>query len=56
MPLLKLLMSIENKLGHREEVGSLSKVQKKIDDFFLKGFYKNTETTEQEQNIGLSSK
>ena len=62
MPLLKLLMSTENKLkrkhGHREEVGSLSKVQKKMDIFFLKEFLKNTEseTIEQEQNISLSSK
>ena len=40
VPLLKLLMSTENKLkrkhGHREKVGSLSKVQKKMDNFFLK--------------------
>ena len=62
MPLLKLLMSTENKLkrkhGHREKVGSLSKVQKKMDNFFLKEFLKNTEseTIEQEQNISLSSK
>ena len=42
VPLLKLLMTIENKLKrkheHREKVGSLSKVQKKIDNFFLKEF------------------
>ena len=62
VPLLKLLMSTENKLkrkhGHREKVGSLSKVQKKMDNFFLKEFLKNTEseTIEQEQNISLSSK
>ena len=34
----------------------MSKVQKKMDNFFLKEFKKNTETTEQEQNISLSSK
>ena len=34
----------------------VSKVQKKMDNFFLKEFKKNTETTEQEQNISLSSK
>ena len=44
MPLLKLLMSTENKLKrkheHREKVGSLSKVRKKMGNFFLKGFKK----------------
>ena len=30
--------------------------QKKMDNFFLKEFKKNIETTEQEQNISLSSK
>ena len=44
VPLLKLLMSTENKLkrkhGHREKVGSVSKVQKKMDNFFLKEFKK----------------
>ena len=44
MPLLKLLISTENKRkrkhGHREKVGSLSKVQKKMDKFFLKEFKK----------------
>ena len=34
----------------------MSKVQKKLDNFFLKELKKNTETTEQEQNISLSSK
>ena len=34
----------------------MSKVQKKMDNFFLKELKKNTETTEQEQNISLSSK
>ena len=36
----------------------MSKVQKKMDNFFLKEFLKNTEseTIEQEQNISLSSK
>ena len=34
----------------------MSKVQKKMDNFFPKEFKKNTETTEQEQNISLSSK
>ena len=35
----------------------MSKVQKKIDNFSLKEFFKKiTETTEQEQNITLSSK
>ena len=42
MLILKLLMSTENKLkgkyGHREKVGSLSKMQKKMDNFFLKEF------------------
>ena len=62
MPLLKLLMPTENKLKrkhrHREEIGSLSKMQKKMDNFFLKELKKNTksETTEQERNISLSSK
>ena len=58
VPLLKLLMSTENKWkhGHREKVGSLSKVQKKVDNFFLKEFRNNTETTEQEQNISISLK
>ena len=50
MTLLKLLMSTENKLkrkhGHREKVGSLSKVPKKMDNLFLKEFKKYTETTE----------
>ena len=50
VPLLKLLMSTENKLkrkhGHREKVGSLSKVPKKMDNLFLKEFKKYTETTE----------
>ena len=45
VPLLKLLMSTENKLrrkhGHNEKVGSLSKMQKKMDKFFLKEFWKN---------------
>ena len=40
VPLLKLLMSTEKKLkrthGHIEKVRSLSKVQKKMDHFFLK--------------------
>ena len=37
VPLLKLSMSTENKLKwHREKVGSLSKVQKKMDNFFSK--------------------
>ena len=52
-------MSAENKLGqhgHKEKVGSLVKGQKKMDNFFLKEFLKDTETTEQEQNISLSSK
>ena len=44
MPLLKLLMSAENKLkgkyGHREKVGSLSKMQKKMDNLFLKEYKK----------------
>ena len=44
VPLLKLLISTENKRkrkhGHREKVGSLSKVQKKMDKFFLKEFKK----------------
>ena len=39
--LLTLLMSTENKHGHREKAGSLSKVQTKIDNFFLKEFKKN---------------
>ena len=30
--------------------------QKKMDNFFLKEFKKNIETTEQEQNVSLSSK
>ena len=34
----------------------MSKVKKKMDNFFLKEFKKNTGTTEQEQNIILSSK
>ena len=38
--LLKLLMSAENKLnrkhGHTEKVGTLSKIQKKLDNFFSK--------------------
>ena len=35
----------------------MSKVQRKMDNFFLKELKKkNTETTEQEQNISLSSK
>ena len=34
----------------------VSKVQKKMDNFFLKELKKYTETTEQEQNISLSSK
>ena len=34
----------------------MSKVQKKMDNFFLKELKKNTETTEQEQNVSLSSK
>ena len=34
----------------------MSKEQKKMDNFFLKEFKKNTETTEQEQNISLSLK
>ena len=34
----------------------MSKVKKKMDNFFLKELKKNTETTEQEQNIILSSK
>ena len=40
--LLKLLMFTKNKLkrkhGHREKVGSVSKVQKKMDNFFPKEF------------------
>ena len=40
VPLLKLLMSAENKLnrkhGHTEKVGTLSKIQKKLDNFFSK--------------------
>ena len=31
-------------------------MQKKVDNFFLKEFRNNTETTEQEQNIGISLK
>ena len=54
------MMSTENKLTrkhwHREKAGSLSKVQKKMDKFFVKEFKKNTETTEQEQNVSLDSK
>ena len=42
VPLLKLLISTESKLkrkhGLREKVGSLSKVQKKMDNFFSKNF------------------
>ena len=34
----------------------MSKVKKKMHNFFLKELKKNTETTEQEQNISLSSK
>ena len=34
----------------------MSRVQKKKDNFFLKELKKNTETTEQEQNISLSPK
>ena len=34
----------------------MSKVQKKMDNFFLKELKKNTETTEQAQNISLGSK
>ena len=34
----------------------VSKVQQKMDSFFLKELKKNTETTAQEQNISLSSK
>ena len=34
----------------------MSKVQKKMESFFLKELKKNTETTEKEQNIRLSSK
>ena len=30
--------------------------QKKMDNFFLKGLKENTETTEQEQNVSLSSR
>ena len=43
-PLLKLLMSTENKLkrkhGLREKIGNLSKVQRKMDNFFLNEFKK----------------
>ena len=34
----------------------VSKLQKKMDKFFLKELKRKTETTEQEQNISLSSK
>ena len=34
----------------------MSKVKKEMDNFFLKEFKKTTGTTEQEQNISLSSK
>ena len=60
VPLLKLMISTKHKAkrkhGHREKVGSLSKVQKKTDNVFLKEFLKNTETTEQDQNITLNWK
>ena len=59
MPLLKLLMSTENKhkrkYGHIVKLRSLSKLQKKMDNFFLKELKKN-ETTEQYQNISLNPK
>ena len=38
------------------DIGNLSKVRKKMDNFILKELKRNTETTEQEQNISLSSK
>ena len=42
VPLLKLLMATENKLkrkdGHSKKVGSLSKVQNKLGNLFLKEF------------------
>ena len=63
MPLLKLLMSTENKLkrkhehSHREKVESLcQKCKRKWITFSKRIQKKNTETTEQEQNIILSQK
>ena len=61
MPLVKLLMSTENKLkrkyGHIVKLRSLSKLQiKKMDNFFLKELKKIIKTTEQEQNVSLNSK
>ena len=62
MPLLKLLMSAENKLkrkhehSHREKVESLCQKCKENGSLFLKELKKNTENTEQEQNIILSQK
>ena len=38
------------------DIGNLSKVQKKMDNFIPKKLKRNTETTEQQQNISLSSK
>ena len=55
-------MSTENKLkwkhghSHREKVGSLCQKCKRKWITFSKRIKKNTETTEQEQNISLSSK
>ena len=42
--------------AQRKSWKPVSKVKKKMDNFFLKEFKKNTGTTEQEQNIILSSK
>ena len=58
------MLSTENKLkrkrAHIEKVRSLSKVQKKMENFFLKELTKKkkkkNETTEQEQNISLNPK
>ena len=59
MPLLKLLMPTENKhkrkYGHIVKLRSLSKLPKKMDNFFLKEL-KQYETTEQYQNISLNLK
>ena len=60
MPLLKLLMSTENKLkrkhehSHREKVGSMCQKCKRTWITFFQNIKKNTETNEQEQNISLS--
>ena len=59
MSVLKLVLSTENKLkrkhGYIEKVRSLSKKQKKMDNFFLTAL-KKKETTDKEQNISLNPK